>query len=1636
MFSDLFQADFSPRSDDGSDIGRDQQLVVPELSRARTVYKEEFVLEESRPKDPLLQSSSGTDTLSSSNSSRLSASPRESPLSMKGRSLGSSDTNSGKPDTSSLVKRNQPANVGLTDNVNSRTSIRPKVGLNTANLTSASGQSSKVTRSNTGQGNSGKTENTVPKTAGVNNSKKSTPNIQPMGLKTSVSVTADKSSVTKGNEKIGVSKSGGTIVVQSDIPQGGNSEVETSNKVKTTNNSSKTSGEKTKSVVGSDADGAKASDKKPVDKSESKNIMQRENSVAKNKTTKQMQNVLKVVPTKLTENIVRTAPKTVKDTNQGTKTVSSKTAGQGSTNVNTGNQNVKNVSMQLSPSAQVVNRLASQSKQDANKAGNSGANGAKADIKSANSNTAAANNNANTDADSDKQGHCSNESKKFAAGEKQGSTLGQSVLARSAQKPAGQTRNVNFNVSNGDAVSAGGQRAVGNVRKTSTGYTPRFSPALNSKTSSLQSKDTSNSGKVVKNDTSVPSVVFESSKTDKCSAVIIIDSKANNQNTVKVGKSESQPENLTSLKRAESIIAKSYNLSSVQKQSKVSNSSSAPSDVVMTTNAYTSGTENSEQNARKHGVLSKSISDPLEKSGKISSASIVNKSVAQLPSVGTVTPEKCTSKSLQRSTSMSTFDEKKETKLLSSSDTKLNSSSERTKTRPASDGPAVTSVKGNSSAVSGTTKPLVEILPDGVPRVSKMSYVEPGSSFSTPVIVNPFEELEKKRETESKQKLDGRALTATDIGFVIDKPGIERSKTQVSVKSKGSKCAKKGASGKPSSAQSRASSARKRKAQNKEANKSDNENSRPKSGKSGKRVKSGKRKRKVPVNLAKENEKSDVALISGIGWQIATTCINKSEADAVIVSQIDSSESESECVEVVTKNESLHLNIPVDTGLHIPNAIETPSSSHSPRFKEVQPSFDKAFSDRLPRVEDDGYPPMNLDLTNSSRHGTSENRSGVIICQDMPGNFSDFLSQLGKDEAANYTGTSDSYCDDYNDDYDTDYVFADENGNLQNELRGGGKFCHLTPIPESPSLSNTLSTTQRVSVTQAVEAALQRFDQNVKEEDLNRLLGSTPRNDSGNSTKTRSSVARKGSGSYQGPLSQPGSGQTSRNDSGTVHGAVGSQPSSAQSKGYISRNNSGSVAGHVSGSQPSSAQSKAQSRNNSSVSRSANFSGSKTDRNNRSASKSLPSPKYNTGDFSGRQLSLKSGDTIRRSASKENLSKSKDFDSSKTLAESYEAKSKSVDQGSSNAETKDRIDNKIMDIKKLLEDKMTTTQKLLEEDSKRRKTVKNGGELKNSGSIGNEYKINMQQLTEENLKALESGRSEDEAKSTRSSRKERRFSETKNPSKDDDMNVEDAIDEILSNTFPSSRSTLKSKCNSVRSANSTLTEVDKNVIKQMVEDKKASPFHAQGSVRVSSSFDESVTLNKDNPELMKRFHAENFKMGQRVKAMVDAGAENSKVKAMIRADNEAKQIAKIMNSFRQMELYAGSNNKSSRKETPRKDGEHMFTSMSRFDHPGPHSSHGAMPPRPGSAGAVRHKPGKFTEIKVQSAIAGKRDRMESSVNVPTVRLSCLTAISLSVFSEFTSFQNLDNNNNSCNNNINNNNIVQLLFFTLLRDQIK
>ena len=1330
----------------------------------------------------------------------------------------------------------------------------------------------------------------------------------------------------------------------------------------------------------------------------------------KGKTASKANQPMQVVPTKLTANTIN---KNVSKSGVDKIDEKSKTS---KPEDNTANKmetkTVSNVKMELSPSAQFVSRVNTPQNESitVNKVSASSTN--KISNTANNKQTAQS---VSTEAPNDKNQTVNNMdsttkvSKSQAEKEQPVTTTDNNAPSATANnnkhsssaQPANRqlnspARNPTFTVSR----SAGAyQRAAAGSRKPTPNYTPTFSSVKKSSTQIDMKSDNTNTSKGAK-----PSAKQVQEKTATAKSV------SESQNSVNVTNKPSPDENEDKTKKPSSpseinmapgvckssSMLKSYNMASSANGSNKSSSSQPKtprSNSNLSSNVNSNDTKGSNVSKQSVGNVPNKLNKPNNdkitedsKSTSVSTVNVVNKSISQLPTNSNVSKNKSGSAGISRSVSMSLIEEHTENsdekKKMSSSDTKVqNHVPNSSKQRPLSDGSIATSNTSsptNKALKSNGKAPLIDILPSNSPRISTTNYVEPAPKLSTPVIVNPFEELEKNREQENQQKFGARGIPATEFGFVVEKAGPERSKTQISMKSKAPKSAKKpgyGKETKPSSASTRGSSGRSKRAKSKERKSDDG---RPKSGKT-RRVRSGKRKRKVPNdNLSKQNDKSDVALIGGIGWHVATSCRDKSEADAVIVSQIDSSDFSEDESEAVSRLSPLPFDNPY--ALNVPNHLESSSAVSSPRFMEVKSS--NAEKPVLPVMENDGFPPMNLDMTQMSKTALNPDiEAGFDPSAAVPDDIAELLAKLKAQENAEN--------DDENNDDSTSNTYQQLTSAIHREILKG----KLTPIPESPGITRTQSSLQHLAKT---VNAITKFDENLKEEDLNKLLGVTPRDKNGSlSAKDKQPVEHI---------------ETLANSS-VKPGAVPKRPPppKASSAGKPSQSNKGMIQQNT--------DSLRSSRNNSSkgkMNSSRQTPVSSADRNDRSISfsnRQTPVSSANLSNSRGvtpkQPLSMSFNSNIlneiqNNAIMETNRMVRQESDLQEAVRSSNEMGIKPDNNGrkTSASSSDSKSESVKLDLKALLTEKMQNTKKMLEETTNTLKsrswrnkrkisiedtehfTAKLSESSNVNGSQGFEVKMN------DNLDRGSTGNGNStardetgEIKTARSSRKERKFSEDKSTVPDDE-NIDNVIDEILSNTYPSAKS------KSTKSANSTLTEADRHLLKQMSKH-EGSPFYAKECVRESTSYDDSLTLNKDNPQLLKRFHADKFQMGQKVKAMIDAGADKTKVKAMLDVDNEAKQLAKIMNSFKQMELYAGPHggisNRSAKKETPRK-----VDSLSRLEHAPVALMSNRPPGRPGSAGAGKIKPGKFTEIKEDSRSVQAHDRPVSPAVVPQVGLICFS----------------------------------------------
>ncbi|KAK7099181.1 uncharacterized protein [Littorina saxatilis] len=381
--------------------------------------------------------------------------------------------------------------------------------------------------------------------------------------------------------------------------------------------------------------------------------------------------------------------------------------------------------------------------------------------------------------------------------------------------------------------------------------------------------------------------------------------------------------------------------------------------------------------------------------------------------------------------------------------------------------------EGSEGQSSAGKEPLVKITFNGMKSkqgVVISRYCDPSLLDHTPVIVNPFENLSAYQTP--RDRSPGQAMAQSDFGCVVGKAEKEaamKGRPLAAGKNRQAKGgARKGSTSKrPASGTSRQASAGKRKgAKGKESKSTDGDDGRPKSGK---QVRSGRRRGKKAADkqLDKEAEhlaqmaaKGNMALISGIGWHVATSCVDASDVKAAHELHMDtSSDSDISDVESIEDAETLMKHLDVNRG----NISLT-----SPRFREIKNQKEKVESMKvIPAMTSDGFPPMNLDVTHR---------------KDLP-----------VEPKLQITEADDDDDDDDDDDPDFRYVVMPEdlegvNNDLFRELQMG----ILTPIPEVLSMTGPGN----------VAAAINRFDRSLKDNQLNDLLEGTPRNE------ISSSVAR------------------------------------------------------------------------------------------------------------------------------------------------------------------------------------------------------------------------------------------------------------------------------------------------------------------------------------------------------------------------------------------------------------------------------------------------------------------------------------------------------------------------------------------------
>ncbi|XP_076113862.1 uncharacterized protein LOC143082178 isoform X1 [Mytilus galloprovincialis] len=725
--------------------------------------------------------------------------------------------------------------------------------------------------------------------------------------------------------------------------------------------------------------------------------------------------------------------------------------------------------------------------------------------------------------------------------------------------------------------------------------------------------------------------------------------------------------------------------------------------------------------------------------------------------------------------------------------------------------------------------PLVEILPSDTPRSKRTQgvFINPLEPVATPIIVNPFEQFDKPT-----------AVSATEYGFVVQKPGIERSKTQTSIRSRGKSARKAGKDGKPGSATSSRTGGKRKVLKNKEGKNSDDGNNRPKSGKTKRRIKSGKRRKKSATDtvLTKQSEQSDIALISGIGWHVATSCYDKSDVAAVQRIGSDSSES----------SDSDDLDMPTPRHyrpLHIETSNLAELSAHSPRFLEVKQRQQQR-NENIPVLDNDGYPPMNLDVTQNSLPSAFDIENFLKNLNQEAG------SEMNFDQAIKSLAVIPQ---DVN--YDLDYANSPEVDEQTAALHRQILLGKLTPIPESPSIKST-------HVLKTAEA-IKNFDHKVKEEALNQLLGLNSDRNNNKSLENGVNNVCNVRNSAENMVRNSATDIALGNTLNSSPKQTNSHPPSGKNSGSrrIERTPSSEKRGHNPASRSSS---------NTSV----------KDKNN---SALRLNSRNESGNSKGR-LSRQSSSDLRRS--------------SEAINESEKRKSREA----------------INDVGKSSEVK-----------------------------IMNEEFINERESSEECLL---------DAKGNISSRRERKFSESKSDQPEDENNIDTVIEEILNNNTYRSTSSIRST-GSFRMSNrtDTITPADRQLLLRMTAEADNSPFHAG---RLAESFTPRGNRMFDQDE--KNRLAESFtpraNKGENNlrKPMLSGSSSQPHLNQSV--DLETKEtMKKILNSFKKMEMYVGDNKRETRKDVKKPEiSASVPTSAVRVS------------VRPGTPSKVKSA-GKFTEIK-------------------------------------------------------------------------
>ncbi|XP_059179297.1 uncharacterized protein LOC131958339 [Physella acuta] len=240
---------------------------------------------------------------------------------------------------------------------------------------------------------------------------------------------------------------------------------------------------------------------------------------------------------------------------------------------------------------------------------------------------------------------------------------------------------------------------------------------------------------------------------------------------------------------------------------------------------------------------------------------------------------------------------------------------------------------------NATTKevlPTNQFLTANSPHKAKSTIPHSKESITTPLIVNPYEEFDQPHITLIKNP-------PQDAVVKLKKSSVTKTKKVSSSK-------------RPTSGSSRQSSAGK-KSRTKGKDPKPEAESRPRSGK--RKSKQAKQKAQEEPDLSEIASKPDTVLISGIGWQLSTSCSDaaqiqiskKINIEANDTDDIDSGDEGQRSSKLNHLESSRFLEIAKDK-----------IAECSPRFLEMKRQ-ESLLDVKLPFAENDGFPPMNLDMT-------------------------------------------------------------------------------------------------------------------------------------------------------------------------------------------------------------------------------------------------------------------------------------------------------------------------------------------------------------------------------------------------------------------------------------------------------------------------------------------------------------------------------------------------------------------------------------------------------------------------------------------------------------------------------------------------